>query len=312
MGNQKKWASDLPRTFAKPKRGAVVHLVKLKDEGRVLHRLCWADDLYVTAGTMDHLTRILEDLTNSIERLGMQWKEKRLTIVAGPFTEYKPGDVVEIISNNGGRWVSRVVEGMEALGTWLDSRCCSEASLWHRISKANSMFYAKKALFCDPNCRSRGVFMPSTRRVLLRCFMVLVIGFTRSQCFRHCVSGNLVNFVECCACAGDLMSAGRIHMKRTGPIVARRWKKHGQPRLQTLAIRSVRIAAWQMVRCPNNAKGLRYWEESATWRSDEERREATSNCPRRIFGTARSGLPGYYGCASKLDLLKRVLMVDVC
>ena len=22
--------------------------------------------------------------------------------------------------------------------------------MWHRISKANSMFYAKKALFCDP------------------------------------------------------------------------------------------------------------------------------------------------------------------
>ena len=71
-------------------------------------------------------------------------------IVAGPFTEYKPGDVVEIISNSAIRWIWRVVEGMEALGTWLDNRGCSEASMWHRISKANSMFYAKKALFCDP------------------------------------------------------------------------------------------------------------------------------------------------------------------
>ena len=39
---------------------------------------------------------------------------------------------------------------MEALGTWLDNRGCSEASVRHRAAKANSMFYAKKALFCDP------------------------------------------------------------------------------------------------------------------------------------------------------------------
>ena len=109
-----------------------------------------ADDLFAMAGTMNHLTRILEDKTNAIERLGMRWKEKSLTIVAGPFTEYKPGDVVESISNGGVRWIWRVVEGMEPLGTWLDNRGCSEASMWHRISKANSMFYAKKALFCDP------------------------------------------------------------------------------------------------------------------------------------------------------------------
>ena len=40
----------------------------LEDEGRVLHHPCWADDLYAMAGTMNHLTRILEDMTNAIER----------------------------------------------------------------------------------------------------------------------------------------------------------------------------------------------------------------------------------------------------
>ena len=33
----------------------------VKDEGQVLHHLCWADDLYAMAGTVNHLTRILED-----------------------------------------------------------------------------------------------------------------------------------------------------------------------------------------------------------------------------------------------------------
>ena len=45
------------------------------------------------------------------------------------------------------------------------------------------------------------------------------------------------------------------HMKRTG--------------VQTLAMRRVRIAAWQMVSCPSDAKSRRYWEESVTWRCDE-------------------------------------------
>ena len=47
------------------------------------------------------MTRILEDMTDAVERLCMRWKEKSLTIVAWPSTEYKSGDVVEIISNSG-------------------------------------------------------------------------------------------------------------------------------------------------------------------------------------------------------------------
>ena len=79
-------------------------------------------------------------------------------MLLGHSTENKLGDVVEVISNSGRLWTWRVVEGMEALGTWLDNRGCSEASMWHRIPKANSMFYAKKALFCDPK-------LPVKRRI---------------------------------------------------------------------------------------------------------------------------------------------------
>ena len=58
-------------------------------------------------------------------------------------------------------------------------------------------------------------------------------------------------------------------LKRTGVIAARQLKNHGQQRVQTLAMRRVRIASWQMVSCPTDAKGRRYWEESVTWRCDE-------------------------------------------
>ena len=53
------------------------------------------------------------------------------------------------------------------------------------------------------------------------------------------------------------------HMKRTGVIVARQLKKHNHPRVQTLQMRRVRIAAWQTVNCPSDAKG-RSWEEFVT------------------------------------------------
>ena len=57
----------------------------------MLHHLCWADDLYATAGSFEHLIRILTDMTNAVEDLDMRWKEKSLKIVARPYTAYKPG-----------------------------------------------------------------------------------------------------------------------------------------------------------------------------------------------------------------------------
>ena len=148
---------------------------------------------------------------------------------------------------------------MKALGTRLDSRGCSEASLWRRISEANSMFSAKKALFCDPKrlrCVIAGEW--ASTQSMFQALRIWELGkLRRVMCLRRRPN-------ECWA----------DHVKRTSPIVVRQLKKHGQPRLQTLAMRCVRIAAWQMVRCPNDAKVRRYWEVSATRRCDEIRREA--------------------------------------
>ena len=173
-------------------------------------------------------------------------------------TEYKPGDTVEIISNGGIRWIWRVVEGMEALGTWLGNRGCSEASMWHRISKANSMFYAKKALFCDPK-------LPVKKRIdafYSTCVPAALHGagewaFSQSmfQALRIWELGKLRRVL----CLRRRPNGGWVdYMKRTGVIAARQLKKHGQQRVQTLVMRRVRIAAWQMVSCPSDAKGRRY------------------------------------------------------
>ena len=80
--------------------------------------------------------------------------------------------------------------------------------MWHRISKANSMFYAKKVLFCDPK-------LPVKRRIdafYSTCVPAALHGagewaYTQSmfQALRIWES-----LVESCACAGDLTSAGLI------------------------------------------------------------------------------------------------------
>ena len=121
---------------------------------------------------------------------------------------------------------------METLGTWLYSRACSEASLWPRISKANSMFYAKEALLCDPKLPVTWrihAFYSTCAAAVLRTWELGKL--RRVLCLRK-------RPTECWA----------DHMKRTGPIVARQLKR-GLSRLQTLAMRRVRITAWQMVRC---------------------------------------------------------------
>ena len=62
-GKRRMCVSCLPETTAKPKRGVAIH------------HLFWADDMYATAGTMNHLARTLENMTNAIEPLGMKWEK---------------------------------------------------------------------------------------------------------------------------------------------------------------------------------------------------------------------------------------------
>ena len=115
---------------------------------------------------------------------------------------------------------------LEALGTWLDNRGCSEASMWHRISKANSMFYAKKALFCDPK-------LPVKKRIKAfysTCVPAALHGagewaYTQSmfQALRIWELGKLRRVL--CLCARRPNESWVDKMKRSGVIAARQLKK---------------------------------------------------------------------------------------
>ena len=126
--------------------------------------------------------------------------------------------------------------------------------------KPTPCFTRRKALFCDPELPVKrridafySTCVPAALHFMFQALRIWELGkLRRVLCLRRRPN-------ECCV----------DNMKRTGVIVARQLKKHNQPRVQTLAMRRVRIAAWQMASCPSDAKGRRYWEESATWRCDE-------------------------------------------
>ena len=171
----------------------------------MLHHLCWANNLYAMAGSIEHLIRILTDMTNAVEDLDMRWKEKSLKIVA-----YKPGQTIEIVSKRGRKYIWHVTEGMEALGTWLDSRGCSETSMWHRISKGNSLFYAKRPSSVTPRFRSASAYRPFILLVFPLCFMVQENGLLHKVCSNRCVLGSWVNYAVSFAFEDDQMRAGLI------------------------------------------------------------------------------------------------------
>ena len=192
-------------------------------------------------------------MTNAVEDLDMRWKEKSLKIVAGPYTGFRPGQTIEIVSKRGRKYIWYVTEGMEALGTWLDSRGCSETSMWRRISKGNSLFYAKKDLFCDPKFQSASASQHFILLACPLCFMVQENGlFTQGmfQSLRCWELGRPCRIL----CLRRRPNEGWVdYMKRTGLIVAKQLKKHNQLRIQSLAMKRVKIAAWQMASCPNDA-----------------------------------------------------------
>ena len=205
----------------------------------------------------------------------MRWKEKSLKIVAGPYTDYKPGQTVETVSKGGRKYTRHVTKGMEALGTWLDSRGCSETSMWHRISKGNSLFFAKKAFFCNPKIpvskRISSAFYPTCVPTVLNGAGEWAFTQGMFQSLRSRELGKLRRIL----CLRRRPNEGWVdYMKRTGPNVAKQLKKHNQSRIQNLAMKRVKIAAWQMASCPKDAKGKRYWEDIVTWRCDKHWKEA--------------------------------------
>ena len=138
-----------------------------------------------------------------------------------------------------------------------------------RSPKQTPCFYAKKSLFCDPK-------LPVKKRIdafYSTCVPAALHGagewaYTQSmfQALPIWELGKLRRVL----CLRRRPNEGWVdYMKRSGVIAARLHKKHNQQRVQTLAMRRVRIAAWQMVSCPSDAKGRRYWEGSVTWRCDE-------------------------------------------
>ena len=155
---------------------------------------------------MNHLTRILEDMTNAIERLGM----RVLPLLLG---RSRSTNLVMLLRLT--QTVAYVGFGVwwMAWSHWergwtigdVQKPACGTESL-----KPTPCSTRRRLCSAIPNCRSKSVLTPSTRRVYQLRSMVLENGHTLSRCSRLCAFGNWESFVVSCACAGDLTSAGLI------------------------------------------------------------------------------------------------------
>ena len=140
--------------------------------------------------------------------------------------------------------------------------------------EGNSMFYAKKILYCDskiPVHKCIDTFYSTCVPTVLHGAGEWAHTQGMFQSLRTWELGELRRIL----CLRRRPHENWVdYMKRTGLIVAKQLKKHDQIRTQSLAMKRVKIAAWHMATCPNDAKGRRYWEEVVTWRCDECWKEA--------------------------------------
>ena len=139
--------------------------------GQVLSKKNWLQTCHGLAKSPK--VRSVCDGWNNESLESNSWKEKNLTIVAGPYTEYIPGDVVEIISKVGkclsGEW-------WRAWRHW--------ARGWTRVLGGQPVAQILQNQLHVLR-EERLALRPQTAGqecAWLRCFMVLVNGPTRSQC----------------------------------------------------------------------------------------------------------------------------------
>ena len=142
------------------------------------------------AGTIEHLKRILKDMANAIERLGVKWKEKSLAIVDGPYTDYKADDsvVITILRGDDGNG-----EWWKAQRHWSGGWMCVTAL--RPVSGTDSQrqipFSAPRSpCYVNPKFWSRDVSTLSRLHAWQQHYMVQANGPIHNQCFRRCASGS--------------------------------------------------------------------------------------------------------------------------
>ena len=137
-------------------------------------------------GSIEHLIRILTDMTNAVEELHMKWKEKSLKIVAGP-TQITSQDrrlrlSAKTVENTFGTWWMgwrRSVHGSTIVEVL--KQVCGTGSRRETLSSTRRRRYS-----VIPKSRSTNALIPSTLRVYLLYFMALESGHIRKGCSTRC------------------------------------------------------------------------------------------------------------------------------
>ena len=169
----------------------------VKDEGRVLHHLCWADDLYAMAGTMNHLTPYSGRHDQRCCTFGHEMEREVLPLLLdrsrSTNLEMLLRSSATVVDAGPGEWWRAWRHWARGWTIEVARRpvCGTESP------KPTPRSTRRKLCSAIPNCRSKGVLTPSTRRVYQLRSMVLVNGPTHSQCSRHCAFWELGEASSC-------------------------------------------------------------------------------------------------------------------
>eukprot|EP00973_Karenia_brevis_P049136 6815139-Karenia_brevis.AAC.1 len=105
------------------------------EDGSNIHHLVWADNLFVIAASAEQGLDMMVELTKEFYSHGFSWKQGSLQAM---FSKSLPGTNMEYEIETFGAFDVPAVTEMEVLGAMLDRSGSSEASMNHRLVKAES------------------------------------------------------------------------------------------------------------------------------------------------------------------------------
>ena len=182
-------------------------------EGSVLHHLCWADDLYAMAGSIEHLSDS-DGHDQCCGRFGCavegekfencRWTLHRLQTRSDHRNREQKGQIIYLARYRGYGSAWHMVG---------QSRLFRNKFVAQDFRRATPCSLRKRPSSVTPTFRSASAYQPSILLVYPPCFMVQVNGLVHKVCSNRCDLGSWVNNDVFCVFEDDQMRAGLITCK---------------------------------------------------------------------------------------------------
>ena len=123
--------------------------IQLVEWATGITHVVWADNIWLIAASLEQLQIMTDELTETIYSARLRWKPKSLQILCGGLAlGTKPK--LSTMTTDLNILDYDVVECLEVLGSLLDGRGSTYASIHHRLRKAEGVFWSNSHAFLGP------------------------------------------------------------------------------------------------------------------------------------------------------------------